>query len=89
MSVTDVIGQGTGPGIVQMIDIMVSDDLILDGQGHQGDEGTKSIKLRNNISFSGVYWLFNTGLEFRCVGINQEGRRPEWLIFSHQNNKHC
>jgi hypothetical protein len=43
--------------------------------------------LRNNIGLSGVNRLFNTGTEFWCVRIDHEGCRPEWLLFSHQNDK--
>jgi hypothetical protein len=32
------------------------------------------VKLRNNIGLRGVYRLFNTGLEFCCVGIDHEGQ---------------
>jgi hypothetical protein len=47
------------------------------------------ILMRNNIGLSGVYLLFYNGLEFWCVGNDQEGSRPEsgLFFFSHQNDK--
>jgi hypothetical protein len=46
-------------------------------------------KLYHNIGISSVnvYQLFNTSLEFCCLGIDHKGHWPEGLILLHPNNK--
>jgi len=43
---------------------------------------TEMLTIKNKLWVTIVYWLINNSLEILCVGINQAGRSPKWLITS-------